>query len=69
MANYSKIKRDKLMQSCIATTMEENWILEKWEDIENIVRRVGKLERKIEERFDEDNMLKSKTTWDHCLSL
>jgi len=33
------------------------------------VRRVRKLEREIEERFDEDNMLKGKMTRDCCLSL
>ena len=37
--------------------------------VEGIVERLGKLEKEIEERIEEDNMLKSKTTWDHCLSL
>jgi len=34
MANYSKIKRDKLMWSHITTTVEGDWDLEKQEDIE-----------------------------------
>jgi len=34
MANYSKIKRDKLTWSHIATTVEGNWDLEKQEGIE-----------------------------------
>jgi len=33
------------------------------------VRRVRKLGRKIEKRFDEDNVLESKTTQDYRLSL
>jgi len=33
------------------------------------VRRLGKLGREIEKRFDEDNALESKMTQDHCLSL
>jgi len=36
--------------------------LEKRDDIEEVVRRVRKLGREVEERFDEDNMLKSKMT-------
>jgi len=39
-----------------------NWILEKRDDIEEAVRRVRKLEREVEERFDKDNVLKSKMT-------
>jgi len=33
------------------------------------VRRVEKLEKEVEERFDENNILKGKITQDHCLSL
>jgi len=33
------------------------------------VRRLGKLEKEVEERFDENNALKGKITQDHCLSL
>jgi len=36
--------------------------LGKRDDIEEVVRRVRKLGREVEERFDEDNMLKSKMT-------
>jgi len=31
--------------------------------------RLERLDREVEERFDEDNMLESKTTRDHYLSL
>jgi len=62
MANYIKIKRVESAQSHIAITVAENWILEKRDDIGEVVRRVRKLEREVEERFDKDNMLKSKMT-------
>ena len=42
--------------------MEGNWILEKWNNIEDVVSRVKKLGREVEGRFDEDNVLKSKMT-------
>jgi len=32
------------------------------EGYEGIVERLGKLEKEVEERIEEDNMLKSKTT-------
>jgi len=64
MANYIKIKRVELTWSCIATTVEGNWSLEKWDDIKDVVRRVKKLEKEVEERSD-----KSKMTQDHCLFL
>jgi len=62
MANYIKIKRVKLTWGHVAITVEENWILEKWDNIENIVRRVRKLGREIEGRIDEDNILENKMT-------
>jgi len=62
MANYSKIKRGELMWSCIATTVEGNWVLEKWNNIEEVVNRIRKLEREVEGRIDKDNMLEGKTT-------
>jgi len=69
MANYIKIKRVELMQSCIATTVEENWILEKCDDIGEVMDKIRKLEREVEGRIDKDNALESKTTRDHCLLL
>ena len=48
--------------SHIVITVAGNWILEKRDDIEEAVRRVRKLEREVEERFDKDNVLKSKMT-------
>ena len=64
MANYIKIKKVESMQSRIATTVEGNWILEKWDNIKDIVRRVRKLGREVEERSN-----KSKVTQDHRLLL
>ena len=69
MANYIKFKRVKLMQSCIAMEIEENWTLEEWEDIEEVERGIEKLRREIEGRSEEDNMLEGKITWDCCLLL
>jgi len=69
MANYIKIKRVELMQSCIATTVEENWILEKCDDIGEVMDKIRKLEREVEGRIDKDNALESKTTRDRCLLL
>jgi len=34
-----------------------------------VVEGLERSDREVEERFDEDNMLESKTTQDHCLSL
>jgi len=62
MANYIKIMRVKSTWGHVAITVEENWILEKWDNIENIVRRVRKLGREIEGRIDEDNILENKMT-------
>ena len=57
-------------QSHIAITVEENWILKRWDDIGEVVDRIRKLEREIEGRIDKDNMLESKTTQDcHLLLL
>ena len=69
MADYIKIKRVKLTWSHIAITIEENWILEEWENIEDVEKRIKKLKREVEGRFDEDNVLESKMTWDCCLLL
>ena len=55
--------------SCIATTVEGNWVLEKWDNIGEVVDRIRKLEREVEERIDKDNALKSKTTRDRHLLL
>jgi len=40
--------------------MEGNWDAKKQGDIKEIVRRLGKLEREIEEGIDKDNVLKNK---------
>ena len=69
MANYSKIKRVEPPQSHIAMAVEGNWNLEEWEDIKEVERRTEKLRREAAGRLDEDNMLKSKTTWDRHLCL
>ena len=69
MANYIKIKRDKSTQSCITTTVEGNWILEEWEDTEDVGRKIRKLEREVKERFNENNRLEDKMTCDCRLSL
>ena len=61
MANYGKIKRVELTWSYITTTVGGNWVSEKQEDIGSVVRRLEKLKREVEEEFDKDNMLKSKT--------
>jgi len=37
--------------------------------VKEIMKRLEKLRREVKERFDKDNMLESKMTWDHCLSL
>jgi len=42
--------------------------MEKWEDIEEVERGVGKLKREVEGRLDEDNMLEGKTTQLRSLS-
>ena len=60
MANYIKIKRDESMQSCITTTTRGNWVLEKQENIESVVRRLEKLKREVKEGPNKDNALKSK---------
>jgi len=60
MANYIKIKRDESMQSCITTTIRGNWVLEKQENIESVVRRLEKLKREVKEGPNKDNALKSK---------
>jgi len=69
MANYIKIKRVELMHSHIATTVEGNWVLEKWDDIGEVIDRIRKLEREVEGRIDKYNVLKSKTTQDYCFLL
>ena len=56
-------------EHCIPIAMGENWNLEKWEDIEETVERLGKSEKEIKERFNQDNILESKITRDCCLSL
>ena len=67
IANYSKIKRVEPLWSCIVMAVEENWNLKEHKDIEEPERRIKKLKREIAGRLNEDNMLKSKTTRDHCL--
>jgi len=69
MANYSKIKRVKPPWSCIIMVVEGIWNLEEQEDIEEVERRTEKLRREVVGRLDEDNMLESKMTQDHCLCL
>ena len=53
----------------IANATGGDWNLEKWEDVEETVERLGESRREVEERIDEDNVLESKITWDCCLSL
>jgi len=65
MANYSKIKKVKLLQSRIVIAIEGNWALEEWEDIKEIEKGIEKVKRDTEGKLNEDNMLKSKTTQDH----
>jgi len=69
MANYSKIKRVKLLWSRIVMAVEGNWNLEEQEDIEEVERRIEKLRREVVGRLDENNILESKTTQDCCLRL
>ena len=57
------------MGSHIVTTVEENWVLERWDSIEEVVNRIRKLEKEVKRRVDKDNMLESKTTQDYCLLL
>ena len=64
MANYIKIKRGMLMQNCLTTAMARNQILEEWEDIEDVEKRIEKLRREVEERSNEGNILEGKTTWE-----
>ena len=47
MANYSKIKRVKLLWSRIVMAVEGNWNLEEQEDIEEVERRTEKLRREV----------------------
>ena len=69
MANYSKIKRVKMSQSCITMAVEGNWNTEEQEDIAEVKRRTGKLRRGVAGRLDEGNTLGSKTAQDHHLCL
>jgi len=69
IANYTKIKRVELMESCITIARKGNWVLEKWEDIEEVERGIGKLKKEAEGRSDKDNRLNGKTTQDRCLFL
>jgi len=69
MANYSKIKRVELPQSHIIMVVEGNWNPEEWEDIEEVEKGIEKLRKEAEERLDEDNGLKDKTTRDCYLCL
>jgi len=45
--------------------VEGNWNLEEQKDIE-VERRTEKLRREVAGRLNEDNMLESKMTRDHC---
>jgi len=49
--------------------VEGNWSLEEQEDIKEVERGIEKLRREMAERLDKDNMLKGKTTRNHCLYL
>jgi len=69
MANYIKIKRGTLMQNCLTTAMARNQILEEWEDIEDVEKRIEKLRKEVEGRSNEGNMLKGKTTQESHLLL
>ena len=69
MANYSKIKRVKPLQSHLAMTVEGNWKSAKCEYIEEVKRRTGKLKREVVGRLNEGNALKSKMAQDRCLCL
>ena len=67
MANYSKIKRVKPLQSHLAMTVEGNWKSAKWEYIEEVKRRTGKLRREVVVRLDEGSARGSKTAQDRRL--
>jgi len=62
MANYIKIKRIELTRHYITTTVKGNWVLEKWDDIGEVIDRIRKLKREVEGRIDKDNMLERKIT-------
>jgi len=62
MANYIKIKRIELTRHYITTTVKGNWVLEKWDDIGEVINRIRKLKREVEGRIDKDNMLERKIT-------
>jgi len=62
MANYIKIKRIELARHYITTTVKGNWVLEKWDDIGEVIDRIRKLKREVEGRIDKDNMLERKIT-------
>jgi len=63
------IKRDESMWSHITTTVEGNWVLERWDNIKEVMDRIKKLEREVEGRIDKDNMLKSKMTQCHTIQM
>jgi len=67
MANYSKIKRVIPSQSHLAAAVEGNWRIEKWECIEEIRERTGKLRREVVGRLDEGSMHENKTAQDRRL--
>jgi len=69
MANYSKIKRAKPLRSHLTMAVEGNQKSEKWEYIEEVRRRTGKLRREVVRRLDKGNTLESKTAQDHHLCL
>jgi len=69
MANYSKIKRVKTLQSRIVTAVEGNWNTEEREDIEEVKRRTEKLRKGVAGRLDEGNALEDKTAQDCRLCL
>jgi len=69
MANYGKIKRVKLLWSCIAMAVEGNCNLEEQEGIEEIERGIEKWRREAAGKLDKDNTLEDKMTQNRCLYL
>jgi len=47
MAKYIKIKKVELTWSRIVIAIEGNWILEEWEDIEEVERKIGRLRKEV----------------------
>ena len=64
MANYIKIKRVKLTQSCIITAVEGNWTPEEKKDLEKIKREIKNVTNFIwsylHQFFDDSHGLKAR---------